>query len=441
MEIDGPPDGGGSLSEIAKLTALVEALRGELLEERRQRLILHNQLMQLSQQKRPSDAAPLDKSSTINPCITNTPVLNRDKSLVKRSLALDSSFPAKKSKIPAADALISTQTAPISTQPAPISIQKKDSIPPIVLRIPGDFIAVRTVLSSQSIKFTSVQRSDSVKILCNTIEDFRKSINLLEERNYKFHTFTVPEEKPLRVVIRGLNASFSKEEIQAELESLKFDIVSVAQIINKRLNQPTLLFAITLKKSDSNKSIFNLDFLLNQRITVELQNKPKGISQCHKCQSFGHSAINCRADAACVKCAGNHISLECPHGKIVDSPLCFNCGGNHTANFANCPKNPNRNAKKNIQKKANPQTKENHSVNSAKPIHNTLTSSNPGSYAAIAARKTFTPVPAKNTSFTDNIQKIPSVHEIWQAVFQMQEQLRYQMNILSTYFASPVQNE
>ncbi|GIX70693.1 hypothetical protein CEXT_183111, partial [Caerostris extrusa] len=64
-----------------------------------------------------------------------------------------------------------------------------------------------------------------------------------------------------------------------------------------------------------------------------------GIAQCHRCQKFGHSSINCRLTARCVKCAQEHLTSECPTQR-TDAPLCANCNGKHPASYRGCPNFP-----------------------------------------------------------------------------------------------------
>ena len=43
--------------------------------------------------------------------------------------------------------------------------------------------------------------------------------------------------------------------------------------------------------------------------------------QCYKCQSFGHSATNCKFNQVCPKCSGNHGHKDCTSGVLK----CNNC--------------------------------------------------------------------------------------------------------------------
>lgn len=277
-----------------------------------------------------------------------------------------------------------------------ITAEKEKNIPPIILNNPSDYKAARQNIISNNCSFSSIQRTDCAKIFATTSDDFRKITHLLDERKFSFHTYTLPEDKPLRVVIRGLNADFTCSEIKEELLKLKFEVDTINQLINSKTKKPMLLFALTLKKSEQNKGIYNIRYLLHQRITVEQQNKPRGILQCHRCQLFGHSAINCRAPPVCVKCAGPHITKECPHGDKIETPICNNCGGNHPASYRGCLKNPN-----------NTSINKNLKSTSKKVIKQTV-SANTENSCSYADKLKITPVQTKSTNSLsrDDIVKI-----------------------------------
>jgi hypothetical protein len=64
------------------------------------------------------------------------------------------------------------------------------------------------------------------------------------------------------------------------------------------------------------------------------------IIQCHKRQSWGHSAANCFAKTKCLKCAGQHLTSECKLKKDNEADQlkikCANCGEGHLANSTDC---------------------------------------------------------------------------------------------------------
>ncbi|XP_063988300.1 uncharacterized protein LOC135168239 [Diachasmimorpha longicaudata] len=71
------------------------------------------------------------------------------------------------------------------------------------------------------------------------------------------------------------------------------------------------------------------------KITWEHYMNKRRITQCRRCQEWGHSTTNCVAKPLCLKCAENHLTRECT--KTRDTPAtCANCGGKHPANATSC---------------------------------------------------------------------------------------------------------
>ncbi|GBP07581.1 Nucleic-acid-binding protein from transposon X-element [Eumeta japonica] len=63
--------------------------------------------------------------------------------------------------------------------------------------------------------------------------------------------------------------------------------------------------------------------------------------QCHRCQLYGHAALNCHAQPRCVKCQMPHWTKECNRTKDAgDKPSCCNCSQKRTANYGGCPPKP-----------------------------------------------------------------------------------------------------
>lgn len=75
-------------------------------------------------------------------------------------------------------------------------------------------------------------------------------------------------------------------------------------------------------------------------LKVEAKRKNNTVSQCHRCQKFGHAAKCCKAQWRCVKCGENHPTASCQRVKGKDTAKCANCGEEHTANYRGCKNFP-----------------------------------------------------------------------------------------------------
>ncbi|XP_049809230.1 uncharacterized protein LOC126252382 [Schistocerca nitens] len=50
----------------------------------------------------------------------------------------------------------------------------------------------------------------------------------------------------------------------------------------------------------------------------------------------GHVARFCTLPPRCVKCAGEHASLDCTRQRRHGPPKCIGCGGEHVASYRDC---------------------------------------------------------------------------------------------------------
>ncbi|KAF8789881.1 Nucleic-acid-binding protein transposon like protein [Argiope bruennichi] len=112
------------------------------------------------------------------------------------------------------------------------------------------------------------------------------------------HTFELSDEKKLKVVIRGLPADHPIDDILHEIKQLGYLKVSVEPL--RRKQTP---------------------------------------AQCYNCQEFYHHSRLCTRKARCLKCGDSHPTNSCNKPKDTPAKYCL-CGGPHTANYSQCPKNP-----------------------------------------------------------------------------------------------------
>ena len=69
---------------------------------------------------------------------------------------------------------------------------------------------------------------------------------------------------------------------------------------------------------------------------VEEFRRPISITQCFNCQSFGHSAKNCRSKQKGLICGESHSHKGCPN-REAKKAKCANCSGPHVASYRGCP--------------------------------------------------------------------------------------------------------
>ena len=218
-----------------------------------------------------------------------------------------------------------------------INEEKINKPPPIYVKNVANFNILCTALCNIINKenFSCQTNVRQVIINTKTPEAYRKTVDYLRQNKASFHTYQLPEDKPYRVVIRGLHHTTPTDEVHKELEDLGFQVKTVTNVHHPVTKSPLPLFFVDLKREGGVDMIFKLRTLYYSKIKVEEPYKRLEIPQCQHCQEWGHTKSYCGHPARCVRCGGNHESVSCK--KTRDTPAtCALCGGAHPANYKGC---------------------------------------------------------------------------------------------------------
>lgn len=177
-----------------------------------------------------------------------------------------------------------------------------------------------------------------IKIYPKDTDQFRKIQSFLIQNSIKSYAMNPREERPLKVLIKGIPNDIPIDLVREELTNLGFNVHRVAQLRKFREKTPLPIFLCNLNKDDKTQSIYELNQFLGFYVKVESY-RFKGVKQCYNCMLFNHSSENCRMDPRCLKCAGPHKTFECTKDR-KEAACCANCGGEHPANFKGCPAHP-----------------------------------------------------------------------------------------------------
>jgi len=185
---------------------------------------------------------------------------------------------------------------------------------------------------------------DIFNIKTDNIDTYRAITSLFDKTGVVYHSFTLPVDKHIKVIIKHLPADTDVKDIFNELVDEQFQVEEVVQLSKRvdgdKVNLP--LFLVTLTRSQSSAEIYHMRYILKLKVKIETYKGRPGPAQCHRCQNFFHAQRGCRRNPRCVKCAGDHWSSDCTKPR-TDTPKCCDCGGEHTANYSLCPKRPTEN--------------------------------------------------------------------------------------------------
>ncbi|KFM73957.1 hypothetical protein X975_21713, partial [Stegodyphus mimosarum] len=75
---------------------------------------------------------------------------------------------------------------------------------------------------------------NGIKVIANNTRSYRGIVRLLNKLNVEHHSYIVPEDKNLKVVLKGLLFSTEIEEIKSHLESLEYNVLDIKQMSRRR---------------------------------------------------------------------------------------------------------------------------------------------------------------------------------------------------------------
>lgn len=212
---------------------------------------------------------------------------------------------------------------------------KKDRPPPIFMEDVRDYKKLcESIHAVVGKDFKCKSSSTGVTIYLSEPSQYRQLVTYLRTNNASFHTYQMKQDKPHRVVIRGLHWTTPVESIQEELTNLNFKVRSVVNVISRN-KTPLPLFFVDLEPNTNFLDIYKIKDLLYTIVKVEELRRHRQIVQCTRCQNFNHTKAYCNHEPRCVKCAGPHLSTACTKNKD-DPATCALCNNRHTSNYRGC---------------------------------------------------------------------------------------------------------
>lgn len=184
-----------------------------------------------------------------------------------------------------------------------------------------------------------------LKIQPSSEEDGQKIMTYFKDQKMEFYTFVSRQYKTIKVVMRGLPIDTPTEDIERQLQDLKYPVESVKQMKRKVENYQTgarewqimPLWLVTVYDVQNAPEIRKLTGLYNLKVTFSEYISQGGPLQCFNCQGFGHKATGCFVTSKCVKCGKNHSTKDCKK-EPTEAPNCANCKEQHPANYRQCTK-------------------------------------------------------------------------------------------------------
>lgn len=178
-------------------------------------------------------------------------------------------------------------------------------------------------------------KRNNIGVLTNCSDDYRAVVKHLSKIGLQFHCYQLKEDKPYRVCVKGLHSSTDVDQIKSDICLKGHTVVNVFNPLSRIDKTPLNIFFVDLAQATNNKQVHDLRIIARQRCTVELPRKFNDLTQCHRCQEFGHTQRYCHKAPRCVRCAGQHSSKDCLRARD-QPPICAHCEEQHPANYRGC---------------------------------------------------------------------------------------------------------
>lgn len=131
--------------------------------------------------------------------------------------------------------------------------KKAKANPAILIKEAVQFDLVRGAFKEAWIESECKAVQGGVWVFTWGSEDFRRALKNIKESGTRTHWYMLEEEKPLRMVIKGVPAGLEEELVKEELTGIGFNIESVVRI-NRDKENPYDMVAVTSERSEEEKS-------------------------------------------------------------------------------------------------------------------------------------------------------------------------------------------
>lgn len=211
-------------------------------------------------------------------------------------------------------------------------------IPPVIIRDKSKWMQISKKLADERINFTNAKNSDhGIKVSTPSSDDYRRLTKFLDKHNHVYYTHKLPEDKNLKIVLRGVPVEISEEEIIQDLHFQNITPIKVIRMTKTAQKVPMPLVLVLVPQEM--RRLYDISSICGLSIKVEPLINTLKAGQCHRCQLYGHGQSQCTAPFVCVKCGQEHGPGQCQLAR-KEPATCANCKGPHPANFSGCPFHP-----------------------------------------------------------------------------------------------------
>ena len=223
--------------------------------------------------------------------------------------------------------------------------KKTDNKPKPIVLWHSSHLIIKKLMADLTITdcpIVKLRAKDAFQLLPKSKEDKTKIRNKLAELNSSYHTYTEPEDRHTVFILKNFNPIETGELVKL-LNDANIPAIHASLTSKKKPNNPEYRISFEKGSIDINTLMQSHRLIDGMRVLWTKLPKSTRTTQCHRCQAWGHSAINCQRPSRCLKCIGEHSTKDCPRTQADAQdpnkpPSCTNCKAvGHLSSSYDCP--------------------------------------------------------------------------------------------------------
>ncbi|GFU03543.1 zinc finger protein [Trichonephila clavipes] len=160
-----------------------------------------------------------------------------------------------------------------------VPVVKKPHIPPFFISPKGDWRQLVALAKLKAPSFQSQMSGRFLKVIVSDEVEYRDLSHWLETTGVVFKSFMLKQDRPVKVVVRGLPSNTEPEDIKTEIEAEGFKVVKISQMKNFRTKAPMPLFYVQIENGVDAPKIYDFTEMFGTRIEVKPFDRGNKVNQ------------------------------------------------------------------------------------------------------------------------------------------------------------------
>ncbi|GFQ92582.1 uncharacterized protein TNCT_495411 [Trichonephila clavata] len=143
-------------------------------------------------------------------------------------------------------------------------------IKPVMMKITKNYNLILQEINQKYPAKVNKATGDWIKIQCATSDDHREITNSLVEKKIEHWVVDPIANRHIKVVIKGLPASTTVDEIEHDLKEKRVAVEKIAQLCKFKTQAPLHIFMVEVKRVENATDIYDIKVVCFINVTIDL---------------------------------------------------------------------------------------------------------------------------------------------------------------------------